>query len=371
MTKKLGLIVNPVAGIGGSVGLKGSDGGETLKKAIALGAVPKAPVRAVEALKRVMSLKDKVQVVTYPCEMGQDEAVECGFEPVVLGSVKSGSTTPQDTENAARDMLEYGVDLLLFAGGDGTARNIYNAVGDKLTVLGIPAGVKMHSAVYAINPRSAGDLAALYISGKAADVREAEVMDIDEEAFREGRVTAKLYGYLRVPYERNLTQGLKSGSAAGEESLLREIADYVVDRMEPGCLYIIGPGTTTRPIMERLGLKYTLLGVDVVQNGRLVALDANESRLLDLMEGRDARIVVTPIGGQGYLFGRGNQQISPAVIGKTGRHNIIVVATPNKLCSLRGNPFLVDTGDAATDEMLRGYFRVITGYNTETVYRCM
>jgi predicted polyphosphate/ATP-dependent NAD kinase len=139
--------------------------------------------------------------------------------------------------------------------------------------------------------------------------------------------------------------------------------------MEPDCLYIIGSGTTTRAIMERLGLENTLLGIDAIEKGKLIALDLNEDQLLDLIEGRRAKIIVTPIGGQGYIFGRGNQQLSPKLIKKIGAENIMVVATLNKLASLERRPLLVDTGDYEVDAVLRGYIRVITGYREEMVYR--
>ncbi|NIV40070.1 MAG: ATP-NAD kinase, partial [Anaerolineae bacterium] len=224
----------------------------------------------------------------------------------------------------AREMLRLKVNLLLFAGGDGTARDVYHAVGEDIPVLGIPAGVKIHSAVFATNPSSAGELAASYLRGRVAALRAAEVMDVDEEAFREGIVSAKLYGYLKVPFRRRLVQSLKVASGPGERASLEAIAYDVVDRMEDDCLYIIGPGTTTRAIASRLGLNKTLIGVDVVAGGELVASDVNESQLLDLVEGRSAKIVVTPIGGQGCILGRGNQQISPEVIKKVGRDNVIV-----------------------------------------------
>jgi predicted polyphosphate/ATP-dependent NAD kinase len=260
---------------------------------------------------------------------------------------------------------------LLFAGGDGTAGDIYNAIGDGLPVLGIPAGVKIHSAVYATNPASAGDLAVSYLRGKVSNLREAEVMDIDEEAFRQGVVSAKLYGYLRIPFERRLVQGLKAPSSPGEQAAMAAIAADVVSNMEDGWLYIIGPGTTTRAITSRLGLDKTLIGVDVVTAGKMIAADVNESQLLKLVEGRKAKIVVTPIGGQGCIFGRGNQQISPTVIEKVDRDNIIVVSTSGKIHSLGGRPLWVDTGDRKVDEMLSGYIRVVTGYNERIVYRVL
>ena len=383
--KRLGLIVNPVAGIGGRVGLKGSDGTEIQQKAWELGAVPEALNRAVEALERIKPVDD-LQIITYPGEMGEDAARASGFVPTVIGSIQRGETTAEDTRNAAQDMQGLGVDLVLFAGGDGTARDIadeyvrYNAIGEGSDVadgyirrirlvLGIPAGVKIHSAVFATNPRSAGDLALLVLQGRASGRREAEVMDIDEEAFRQGIVAARLYGYLNIPFQRRLVQGLKTASDPGEKAATEAIAWEVVDGMDGETLYIIGPGTTTRAIAARLGVPKTLLGVDVVQQGRLVAADANESQLLALLEERLAKIVVTPIGGQGYIFGRGNQQISPRVIEQVGKEHIIVVSTAAKIQGLGGRPLLVDTGDREVDRMLSGYIRVVTGYREQAVYR--
>jgi predicted polyphosphate/ATP-dependent NAD kinase len=281
-------------------------------------------------------------------------------------------TTPADTEQAARDLLAAGVDLILFAGGDGTARNICNAVGDLVPVIGVPAGVKIHSAVYATTPAAAGDVAALYLHERPAGVRlrEGEVMDIDEDAFRDNRVSARLYGYMTVPYARGLTQSAKAGGVAGEERALNDIATEVVAGMEPGALYILGPGTTTRTVMERLGLPKTLLGVDAVRDGALAGADLTEGELLALVAAAPvAHIVVTVIGGQGHIFGRGNQQISPAVIRRVGAGGITVIATQTKLLSLEGRPLLVDTGDPALDAELGGYAKVVTALGERTMYK--
>jgi predicted polyphosphate/ATP-dependent NAD kinase len=365
--KELGLIVNPVAGLGGRVGLKGSDGAEIQRRARALGAEPQAGERAAEALARLRRVEG-LRIVTYPGEMGEDAARATGFEPVVMGDIVPGETTGLDTREAARQMHERGVDLLLFVGGDGTARDVYEAVGLKQTALGVPAGVKIHSAVYATHSRSAGELAALYLRGRVTSEREAEVMDIDEEAFREGSLQARLYGYLKVPFRSSLVQSQKMPSS-GEAASLAAIAEDVVSKMEPGVLYIVGPGTTTRAIARELGLDKTLLGVDVVLDGELVARDANEADLLALLEAHEgpARIIVTPIGGQGYLFGRGNQQISPRVIRRVGMDNILVVSAPDKLHALGSQPLLVDTGDREVDGILSGYLMIITGYNERAV----
>ena len=393
--RRAGLIVNPVAGLGGRVGLKGSDGAEIQRRARALGAEPRAQARAVEALRRLQRIAG-VHVVAYPGEMGEDAARAAGLEVEVVGSIVAGETAAADTRRAAQEMQARGVDLLLFAGGDGTARDVYEALhsaapspGHRLSgqggeptgleqaVLGIPAGVKIHSAVYATSAAHAGELAALYLQGRVGGLREAEVMDIDEEAFRRGSLSARLYGYLPVPYRASLVQGQKVPTS-GEEESMAEIAADVAARMEPGVLYILAPGTTTRAIAREVGIEKTLLGVDVVRVTRepgtpaeLVAADANEADLLRLLEeqaeGGVARIVVTPIGGQGYVLGRGNQQISPRVIRHVGKENVLVVSTPAKLHALAGQPLLVDTGDEAVDEMLSGYVMVVTGYNQRAV----
>lgn len=361
--KKLGLIVNPIAGMGGKVGLKGSDGLEIITKAKQLGARPESAKRAVDALTRLSSFKERVDLFTYPYDMGEEEAIVCGFDPMVIGKIKKGKTTEEDTKKAANDILRLGVDLLLFAGGDGTARDVYSVIGDRLPVLGIPSGVKVHSAVYGASPKKAGDLSALYLTGKSSEVRlkEAEVMDIDEKYFRKNMLSARLFGYLKIPYIKRLVQSAKAGGCAGEKQALDAIAADVINNMEEDYLYIIGPGTTTRTVMEHLGLESTLLGVDTVYNRKLNGSDLNESQLLELLKGKKTKIVVSIIGSQGYIFGRGNQQISAEVIEIVGRENIFVLATMEKITTLKGAPLLVDTGDTKVDKILSGYMQVISG----------
>lgn len=368
--KRLGVIVNPVAGIGGRVGLKGSDGFEIRCRARELGARPESPRRAVEALKTLSRLGDAIRVVTYPGEMGEDECREAGLGPEVIGSIVPGETTPQDTREAARLMLAEGVDLLLFAGGDGTARDTCDAVGARLPAIGIPSGVKIHSAVYAVTPRRAGETAALFLEGRLPLLREAEVMDIDEEAFRKGVLTARLYGYLRVPEESSCMQSRKAGSVSTEADALAGIAADVIESMDdPACFYVLGPGTTTRAIGRALCQPTTLLGVDLLRDRRLVAADVSEQELVSRLRGHKAKIVVTVIGGQGHVFGRGNQQLSPEVIGSVNRDDIVVIATASKLASLCGRPLLLDTGDDDLDRKLSGYVRVTTGYRQYVMCR--
>ena len=364
---KLGFIVNPIAGMGGKVGLKGTDGEEVLKKALELGAKPESPIKAKRALEVLVPVKDKLELYTCPDNMGENIARELGFEINVMGKAKA-ETTWEDTEKAVAEMLDNGIELLLFAGGDGTARNIYNVVGDKIPVIGIPAGVKIHSGVYANHPGGAGEVALKYLQGEIMNVKEVEVMDIDEDAFRSGQVVAKLFGYMKVPFEPELVQNQKSGGVEGEESALDGISDKIIEDMEDDIFYIIGSGTSTRPIMEKLNLPNTLLGIDIIKNKKLIASDVNEKEILEYIGDNKAKIIVTVIGGQGYILGRGNQQLSANVIRKVGKENIQIIATKRKLMDLGRKPLLVDTGDEEVNKMFNGYMKVRTSYTEEVVH---
>ena len=373
MKTKIGLIVNPVAGMGGRVGLKGSDGKKIHKMALALGAVPVSPERTCEALNVLSGIQNKIELLTYPGEMGQDEAILCGLSPIVIGSIRKGKTTPKDTKKAARDLEKAGVDLLVFTGGDGTARNVYDAVSERLTVIGIPGGVKIHSGVYAANPVKAARLVMDFVAspGKIA-LQTAEVMDIDEELVRHDKVSAKLYGYMKVPYERGLNQSSKAGSNPRDEVFQDEIASDVIHNMEPDVIYLVSAGTTTKAVMDKLKVESTLLGIDALKNKQLISANLNESAILELFAREPEtpfKIIITAIGRQGFIFGRGNQQLSPSVIRSVGKENVILIATINKILSLNEEPFLVDTGDPELDKELEGYIRVTTGFGKQHIYK--
>lgn len=368
--KRLGLIINPVAGMGGPVGLKGTDGRKTYEEALERGAVPRAQLRARDALRALGPHKDELRILTCIGSMGEDVAKEAGFRcSVILDRFQGSFSTGEDTAKAARLMVEEDVDLILFAGGDGTARDICGAVGVTVPALGIPAGVKIHSGVFAVNPKRAGEMTRTFLFGGAPrKTREMEVMDIDEEAFRNDRVQAGLFGFLAVPWERGRVQGSKAGSAASEGIAQQAVAEEVMERLARGKVYFLAPGTTVREIAQRMGIRKTLLGVDAVRDGKLLAADLDEKGLLELSRESPCGIVVSPIGGQGYIFGRGNQQISPSVIRAAGKENIIVAATPHKLASLGGRPLLVDTGDTELDGELKGPCVVVTGYRETSMY---
>ena len=368
--KKLGLIVNPIAGLGGRVGLKGTDGPEVVRRALELGAVPEAPARARRALEQLLPLRKELLVLTYPGTMGGEVARDLGFRVEFIGRPEGETPTAQDTRIAARKLLDLGVDLLLFCGGDGTARDIYTAVGTRIPALGAPAGVKMHSGVFAPTPERAGEIAHRYLEGETRQTADVEVMDIDENAFRRGEVRARLFGYLRVPKAGGGVQGAKVGTPPSERYVQQAIAAWMKEEMAPGVVYLIGPGTTTQAVLISLGLSGSLLGVDAVWNGKLVGADLAERELLQLARDKPVRIVVSPIGGQGHILGRGNQQLSPTLIRAAGgKAGLVVLATPGKLASLGGKPLLVDTGDPALDVELTGYVQVITGYRRKAIYR--
>ena len=384
--KKIGLIINPVAGMGGSVGLKGTD--HVVEEALRRGAVPGSEKRAETALRELLPYKDELLVCTGAGHMGGELARRMGFRTEVLpvGTDTGAAKTPADTDilaasafcfaTAGSDTIALGkrllneqADLLLFAGGDGTARDIYQAVGTELVCVGIPAGVKIHSPVYAKNPGAAGKLAAMWMSGRIKRYEEKEVLDIDEDAYRSGHINTALYGYLKIPAERALTQNRKAPTPLSDEAAIESIAYEVTDHMEPDVVYLVGAGTTTRGVMKKLGLPNTLIGVDVVENGKVLENDAYGERILSHIRGKRAKLILTVTGGQGFLFGRGNQQLTPEVIRTVGKENLIILATSSKLAELRGNPLLVDTGDDALNEELCGYYRVITGYKEYTVCR--
>jgi len=358
---RVGLIVNPIAGMGGRVNLKGTDGADVLAQARALGAVPAAADRADRALGRLAGRSAGLAVVAAPGQMGADIAGRHPFElePLHAARADHEATTAADTRAAAAELLEAQVDLILFAGGDGTARDINAVVGERLPVLGIPTGVKMHSGVFASSPESAGDVAASFLAAAGrAPVREADVIDLDEDLARDGAISTRLFGAARVPDDRLRLPGAKSSPAPTDEAALDAVCAAVSDAFDPRRIYVLGPGTTMRRLARHLGLPKTLLGVDAIRASRLVGADLGERELLELLEDEPATVVVGVVGGQGVLLGRGNQQLSPAVLRRVGTENIEVIAGLRKLLELEPAVLHVDTGDPELDASLCGYRRV-------------
>jgi predicted polyphosphate/ATP-dependent NAD kinase len=358
MKKAIGLIVNPVAGMGGSVGLKGTDG-EMYKKALELGAGPVTPRRTKHLLAHI-KCRDDITLLVAPGKMGERSIEGFNMPYTVVGEVGE-ETSAEDTKRIASQMVGRGVELLIFVGGDGTARDIYDEIGSRVTVVAVPAGVKVFSSVFAVSARAAAEMVDAFVDG--ADVTEEEVLDIDEDAFREDRLASRLYGYLVVPEVRRFLQPGKAASSVSKSSVesKKEIAADVVEGMDAGTLYLLGPGTTLRAITDEMGLPKTLLGVDAVRAEKSVGTDLNEKGILRLLERYEKRkIIVTPIGGNGFIFGRGSKQFTPEVIKQVGRKNIVVVGTRDKLNRL--DCLRVDTGDFELDELLCGYMEVTVGY---------
>ena len=362
----IGLIINPLAGLGGPAGFKGSDG--MAEQALALGVEAKSALRTQTALEVLLPLRERLEFVTFPGAMGADLLSEMGFAHRVVGELPAGPSSAADTRQAVELLQGAGVALILFAGGDGTARDICAAVREGQPVLGIPAGVKIQSGVYAISPRAAGKLTARLIEGGLVRLSSGEVRDIDESALREGRVTARWYGELTVPQEGGYVQQVKQGGVESEELVLNDLADWLQESWEADVRYVFGPGSTLHGLAQNLGMQTTLLGVDVVENGQLLACDVTEAQLFELIDGHPARLLVTAIGGQGHIIGRGNQQISPRVLRAIGLDNLRVVATKRKLGTLEGRPLLVDSGDVALDDAFPDVVRVWAGYKEELLY---
>lgn len=369
---KIGFVINPVAGIGGTVALKGSDGEKVVKQALAKGAIPLAQQRAKQAMSELQHSDDDLVIFTAEKSMGEEVLSALNLPHETVWQLSKNSSA-DDTKNTIRKFAELQVDLIVFAGGDGTARDVMDVLSDELKlsipVIGIPAGVKIHSAVYALTPVHAGELIELLLTGEPLSLHEAQVMDLDEQAFRDGKVNARCYGYLSVPVDDTRMQLIKQGGLNHEEIAVQEIANNIVESMQADVFYIIGSGSTTAEIMNQLSLDNTLLGIDIICNQTLIASDVDENTLLKTIAEDSAKIVVTIIGGQGHVFGRGNQQLSPEVILQVGRENIIIIATNEKLRSLNKRPMISDTGNSALDLQLSGLYSVVTGYQQKTLYK--
>ena len=369
----IGLIVNPLAGIGGKLALKGSDGEEV--RALAAKADPGQLTVSMLRVQRALAYLDAVdvdvEILGCSGPMGQQVLDESGLDYQTIELELGEQSTAEDTRKAVHCMLTTGVDIIVFAGGDGTARDIYDVVGDNFPVLGIPAGVKMHSGVFAVSPEAAGELLRELSRGGLVGLSRQEVRDIDEEAFRRDTVRTRFYGEMLVPGEGRYLQHTKVGGREDPGLVAADIAAGVVEDMEEDCTYLIGPGSTTAAIMEELGLSNTLLGVDVVRSGELILSDANEFQLIELLADTTgaSAIIVTVIGGQGHVFGRGNQQLSPQVIQAVGQDNILIVAAKSKITSLEQRPLLVDTNDPELDKALEGYHAITTGYRDQILYK--
>ena len=362
---KIGLVINPVAGLGGPTGLKGTDG--MVAEALRRGGVS----RVADRVQRSIGTLPHHQIDWYSAagRMGGDLLRQLNVPFRVVSSAKEPTSAVQ-TRQAVAALQECHIDLLLFAGGDGTARDVVDSYRDCPAVLGIPCGVKMHSGVFATSPGAALELLNKLVTGEMLTVGQAEVRDIDEASFREGIVRTEFYGELPVPEDLRYVQQTKIGGREVDELVIQDIAADFLERMDNSTLYVMSSGSTIAGMLSEMGLDSTLLGVDLLQAGTLVDKDVTEAELVKYLSGGQlARIVVTAIGGQGHILGRGNQQISPAVLRLAGIDNLEIVASKSKLAALERRPLLVDTGDPELDAALSGLRPVITGYEDHVLYR--
>ena len=355
--------------MGGMTGLKGTDGQETVAKALALGAKPMSEAKTKQTLQEISSLESCFSLITCPGNMGEDVAAELGFnfELVDVGEINTPSS--KNTRTAVENMILKKVDLILFSGGDGTARDIFSSIRDKIPVLGIPTGVKIQSSVFALSPGHAGKLCASFLLNDGIKFREGEVIDLDEDNYRRGIIATCLYGYLRIPYKKDFVQNVKSGTPKNEEYLQQAIANDMAEKMEDNITYLIGPGSTTKALLDHLKINGSLLGIDIVKKNKLIARDVNFKEIINLTLNEKTGLIITPIGGQGILLGRGNQQLTPEVINTIEKKNIFIIATMQKLISLNNQALFVDTGNLELNQKLAGYYKIITGYHHSTVYK--
>lgn len=366
-----GLLINPVAGIGGRVALKGSDGADIQAQARSRGGTARGHDRALRALAAAGPAARGVRWLTWGGSMGADALRDADLSTEVLGQ-PAEVPGPEDTRRAAAAIRDAGADLLLFCGGDGTARDLLVALGESLPVLGIPSGVKMHSGVFATTPEAAGSILRALIEGGLVRAGVAEVRDLDEAALREGEVRPRFYGEVAVPEQGGFLQHTKEGGRESEALALEEIVAETVERIdaEPG-IYLLGPGSSLAAVKSALGMTPTLIGVDVLDGNRQVGRDVDAAWLEDYLARTDrpVTLVMSFTRGQGFLLGRGNQQLTPAVLRRVGRNRLWVLGTRTKLLTLEGRPLLVDTDDPALDEELAGLVEVITGYQDSLYYR--
>ncbi len=367
---RLGVLVNPFAGIGGALALKGSDGAQIRRQALSEGAKIEAPDKMTKALNQLQQHASQIKIFTASGAMGEDSCKAAGLDYDIVYQCKDEQSESQHSEEAAAALVEHNLDLLLFAGGDGTARNLFSQISDSVVVLGVPAGCKIHSGVYAVTPSAAGKVAGMMVSGALVSEINAEVRDIDEDAFREGKVLARHFGEMRVPRQLEYIQAVKMGGKEHEELVLDDIAEYVGDLVceDTDTYFVMGSGSTVAAIMQHLQLSNTLLGVDVVKNNKVIASDVTAQKLLEITRNQPVKLIVTVIGGQGHLFGRGNQQLSAEFLRALGKSNMLIVATKQKLQELDGRPLRLDTGDESLDSSLAGSVTVITGYEDKVIY---
>ena len=390
MERRIGIIVNPDAGLGGRLALKGSDGMAEIARA--KGAEDRAGPRMYEAFEHLFSIIelslvpwDNVHWLLPKGRMGDSwipEKMKINGKWTNISDTPN-ATTAEDTINVVNSMIEQNVEIILYAGGDGTTRDIIGALENidsaSTPILGSPAGVKMHSGSFAASPRAAAEAFAAWFSGDLL-IAQTEVMDLDETLYREGEWVVKMYAEAMSPGSPRWMQGSKQRiERVSEVEILESLGDHLRETIEddPELLVIWGSGGTLRTLGESIGFRITVLGIDVTLGNENIGTDLDENQLINTInEHKDrfkdnARILtlLSPMGGQGFLIGRGNLQLSPTVIRSIGIENILAIVTPAKLATL--NTLRIDTGDINLDQQFqeKKYMKALQGYRTTRLIR--
>ena len=375
---RIGIVVNPDAGLGGRLGFKGSDG--RAKEARDAGAVDRAGPRMQQCISKFKELLDSSlnrmgvspTIVAWSGRMGGDWLDGFEYEQSKESPIES---TAQDTSNLVHDLIESEVDVILYAGGDGTTRDIVNALdGNETPLIGVPGGVKMHSGCFATTPKASAEVLLAFLQGDLM-VAITEVMDLDEEIYQKGEWKVRMYGEAWTPSSPRFMQGAKEQvERASESDTIEGLANHIGNLIDdnPELMVIWGSGGTLRRMGEHLNVELTLLGIDIQHKGTIHS-DLNEQQLLQHLAGYEGSrlLLLSPMGGQGFLIGRGNLQLSPDVLRAIGFESILGVATPSKLLGL--SSVRIDTGDPLLDEEFqqRRFVKLLQGYRTTRVIRIL
>jgi predicted polyphosphate/ATP-dependent NAD kinase len=362
---RLAVVVNPDAGLGGKLGFKGSDG--RAAEARAAGAQDRAGPRMRICLEKLAELaREPVEILAWDGRMGGDW---------IPGEYTSTGKTPEitDATSTSEFIKAHSPDLFLYAGGDGTTRDIVEALGEReIPLVGVPGGVKMHSGCFATTPKAAAEVVWSFFTGDLM-VARTEVMDLDEEVYRKGEWKVRMYGEAFTPASPRWMQGAKEQvQRESEEETLEAMSSHVANLVEenPDLMLVWGSGGTLRQMCKQNGHESTLLGIDIQHAGKMYN-DLNENGLLEIINQHqgEIKLLLSPMGGQGFLIGRGNLQLSPDVLRAIGTDNILGIATPAKLLGL--NELRIDTGDEDLDAEIRDkkYLKVLQGYRTTRVIR--
>jgi len=363
---KIGLIVNPISGLGGPLGLKGSDSDNIWDHVSDVYNLPSLQ-RTYDTLNNIDSkIVDKIIFYTGNELLGEYLLKQFDFKYKIVYTSKIQRTSRNDTYELLKAFKTQNVNLIVFAGGDGTSSDLIKIIDTDIPVVGIPVGVKMYSSIFPLSPIYSSKIISEFCSYHELKFILREVSDLDDRNIHKGITTTKFIGYLNTPLnlDDNYLQESKGSSISDEGNEIDNLIEDFIDRYTSMDTYIFGPGSTTNTILKSIDIEGTLLGFDIIKNKKLVYKDCSENDIynyLNTNQGKDSKLVLTVIGNQGFLFGRGNQQISPRILNKIDKNNLLIYSTKTKLDSLN-NEILIDTGDLITDKKFSGYVNIITGY---------